>query len=98
MSDDETTKEWRASVLEDLKKHDERMTAIETKLDANSAATARVEQSTSGIVSTMESWNGAMKTIESIGRALRPLTWIIGFVAAVAGLWTTIRGFGGSSK
>lgn len=71
------TQRWRDG-------HDARMTAVETKLD-------RVEASTSGIVDMMESWNGAMKTIEAIGKALRPITWIVGFCTAMIGLWATIK-------
>lgn len=82
---------WQAFVREEFGKRDMRLTALEQKLDANSEATERVLSSTRGIVDTMASWNGAMKTIESIGKALRPLTWIIAFCTAVVGLWATIR-------
>jgi hypothetical protein len=85
------SEEWQACVRDDFRRHELRMSAIEAKLDANSAATDRVEQSTRGIVDTMDSWNGAMKTIASIGKALRPLTWIVTFAAAVVGLWATIK-------
>lgn len=82
---------WQAYVREDFRKHDARLTALENKLDANSAATERVLDSTRGIVETMESWNGAMKTIEMIGKVLRPLTWVVTFAAALVGLWASIR-------
>lgn len=85
------SEEWHAYVREGLAKHEQRLTKMEAKLDANSAATERVELSTRGIVETMSSWNGAMKTIESIGKALRPLTWIVTFIAAIVGLYATIR-------
>jgi hypothetical protein len=78
---------WR----DGYRQHEERLTELETKIDANSAATERVEQSTRGIVETMASWNGAMKTIEGIGKVLRPLTWIIAFCTAIVSLWATIR-------
>lgn len=75
---------WHHYIRDNLRHRDERMDAIEAKLDANNAATET-------IVETMQSWTGAMKTIESIGKVLRPLTWIITFIAAVAGLWATIK-------
>jgi hypothetical protein len=72
-----------------------RSDSIETKIDVNSAAIVRLEQSTAGIVELMTSFAGAMKTIEGIGKVLRPLTWIIGFASAVVGLWAALRGMRG---
>jgi hypothetical protein len=73
----------------------ERTDSIEGKIDINSAAIRRLEESTTGIVELMTSFAGAMKTIELIGKTLRPITWIIGFVAALLGLWATVRGVRG---
>jgi hypothetical protein len=69
-----------------------RMDNIEAKIDLQAAATKRLEESTAGIVELMTSWGGAMKTIEATGKVLKPLTWIIGFISAVLGLWATARG------
>ena len=80
----------------DFVRYEQRLTALEAKLDANSAATERVLSSTRDIVEIMESWKVAMKTIGMVGAVLRPLTWILAFCSALVGLWATIRhGFGG---
>jgi hypothetical protein len=68
-----------------------RIDSIDAKLDASAAATTRVEASTAGIVELMNSWAGAMKTIEMTGKVLKPLTWIVGFISALVGLWATLR-------
>lgn len=92
------SEDWQAYVRLNLGRHDRRLTAFEkkltalgAKLDANSAATERVETSTRGIVETMASWNGAMKTIGAIGTALRPLTFILAFFTALVGLWAALK-------
>jgi hypothetical protein len=82
---------WRAYAKERFEEQATRIGRVESKLDANTAATTRVEESTAGIVDMMNSWAGAMKTIERIGKALKPLTWIVGFCTAVLGLWATLR-------
>lgn len=82
---------WRAYASERFAENEARMVLLETKLDANSAATERVELSTAGIVDMMLSWTGAMKTIDGIGKFLRPITWIVGFCTAVAGAIAALR-------
>lgn len=72
-----------------------RMDAIEGKIDQQAEATKRVEASTADIVELMESWAGAVKTIERIGKALKPISWIIGFATAVIGLFAAVRGLKG---
>jgi hypothetical protein len=73
----------------------ERMEEIEAKIDLQAEATQRVEHSTAGLVELVNSWAGAMKTIEATGKLLKPLTWIVGFISAVLGLWATARGLKG---
>lgn len=85
----ETT--WHTYVRERLSEQEARMDRIDAKLDANSEATERVALSTAGIVDMMSSWAGAMKTIEATGKVLKPMTWIVGFFTALAGLWVTLR-------
>lgn len=72
-----------------------RMDGIEAKIDLQAEATRRVEASTAGIVELMLTWVSAMHTIERTAKVLKPLTWIIGFISAVLGLWATTRGLKG---
>lgn len=83
--------DWHDYVRINFSEHAERLAEFEKKLDANSAATARVESSTRDIVEMMESWKGAMKTIGAVGTALRPLTWILAFCTALLGLWAAVK-------
>jgi hypothetical protein len=91
--------EWHDYVADKLRAQEERMDAHEVALQANTEATkaaaqatARVEANTAGIVDMLNSWEGAMKTIASIGKFLRPITYIIAFCTAAAGLWAKYRG------
>lgn len=69
-----------------------RMDSLDEKVEANTVEIKRIADSTAGIVELMQSWTGAMKTIEATGKVLKPLTWIIGFFTALAGLWAALRG------
>jgi hypothetical protein len=84
--------EWHDYVADKLRAQEERMDAHEVALQANTEATARVEANTAGIVDMLNSWEGAMKTIAAIGKFLRPITYIIAFCTAAAGLWAKYRG------
>lgn len=61
------------------------------KLIANAEAIERVEASTAGIVDMMQTWTGAMRTIDAVGKVLRPITYIIGFITALVALWAALR-------
>jgi hypothetical protein len=69
-----------------------RMDSLDEKVGANTIEIKRIADSTAGIVELMQSWTGAMKTIDATGKVLKPLTWIIGFFTALAGLWAALRG------
>lgn len=73
--------------------HEQNMADMQAKLDTNAAAIDRVEASTGGIVDMMQSWTGAMKTIEAVGKALRPITYIVGFVTAMIALLAAVLHF-----
>jgi hypothetical protein len=82
---------WRAYASGKFEAQEIRMNDIENKLDQNSAATARVEASTLGIVDMMENWDGAMKVIEIIGKVLKPITIIVGFCTAVVAFYYGVK-------
>lgn len=83
--------EWHDYVANKLREQETRMDTLESSLHANTTATARVEANTAGIVEMMNSWDGAMKTIASIGKFLKPLTYIVSFCTAVLALWISAK-------
>lgn len=84
-------KAWHDYAADKFRAQDERMEALEAALLANTVATARVEANTTGIVDMMNSWDGAMRTIESIGKFLKPLTYVVSFCSACLGLYLIIK-------
>lgn len=73
---------------------DERLAALENEMVANTEATKQVEANTSEMVGIMQDWKGAMKVIGYVGRAARPLAYIIGFFTALAGFYTAMKSGG----
>lgn len=71
--------------------NEQRLTAANAYMVSLQAKLDQVELSTSDIVDTIKGWNDAMKVIESIGKTLRPLTWIVSFAGACVGLWFSIK-------
>lgn len=78
---------------------DERMARIEKCLSANSEATQRSESKIDGLVEGMsglnEAWNamsGAWKVFNWIGKAAKPLAYIVGAITAVIAMITAIKG------
>ena len=61
------------------------------ELAENTSATKRVEQNTSEMLDVFESWKGAMKVLTWIGKAAKPVGWIIGMCASMAAFWTAIK-------
>lgn len=61
------------------------------ELAENTSATKRVEHNTSEMLDVFESWKGAMKVLTWIGKAAKPVGWIIGMCASMAAFWTAIK-------
>lgn len=61
------------------------------ELAENTSATRRVESNTSELLDVFESWKGAMKVLTWIGKAAKPVGWIIGMCASMAAFWTAMK-------
>lgn len=95
------TLDWRKLVdaaLEQGRLHmkatDERMGALEDEMVNNTAMTMQVQSNTSEIVEIMNDWKGAMKVIGYVGRAAKPLTYIVGLCSAIYAFWVTVMSGG----
>lgn len=95
------TLDWRKLVdaaLEQGRLHmkatDERMGALEDEMVNNTAMTMQVQSNTSEIVEIMNDWKGAMKVIGYVGRAAKPMAYIVGLGTAIVGFWTALKGGG----
>lgn len=100
-----TDEDWKDYVAKELRSGESRMNGftedistikaeqseMRKELAANSEATARVEANTAEMLDVFESWKGAMRVLESVGKLAKPLGYIIGLGAAIAGLWTAIK-------
>lgn len=61
------------------------------ELAENTSATKRVEQNTSEMLDVFEGWKGAMKVLTWIGKAAKPLGYIVGLGASIAAFWTAMK-------
>lgn len=61
------------------------------ELAENTNATKRIEANTAEMLDVFESWKGAMKVLTWIGKAAKPLGYVIGFCASIAALWTAMK-------
>lgn len=68
-----------------------RVSALEANLQANTAATNRIESNTSALVDAFANLQGAMKVLNWIGGFAKPLGYIAAAVAAVLGLLTALK-------
>ena len=73
---------------------DARMLRIEQGLQANTAATEAIRDSTAELVEVFRAMQGAFRVLNWLGRLARPLSYIAALVAAGAGLWASIKGGG----
>lgn len=69
-----------------------RLGTVEKKLDENTAATLQVQSNTGEIIELFNAAKGAFSVLERLGKLARPIGYIAAAVAAVAGLWASIKG------
>jgi hypothetical protein len=62
------------------------------ELAENTNATNRIEANTAELLDVFESWKGAMKVLTWIGKAAKPLGYLVGLGASVAAFWAAIKG------
>jgi hypothetical protein len=70
-------------------RHDERMDCLEVSLQANTAATQRVEANTGEVVSILNSFKGGFKVLDMLGKVAIPIGAIAGAIGAV---WLAVKG------
>jgi hypothetical protein len=94
---DETTPGQLDEINRRLDNGDERMKRIEDNLATNTAATKRIEAGMSGLPELLEwsrAFEGAFKVLNGIGKLAKPVTYIAGACAAIAGAWIAFKGGG----
>lgn len=62
------------------------------ELAENTNATNRIEANTAEMLDVFESWKGAMKVLTWIGKAAKPLGYLVGLGASVAAFWAALKG------
>lgn len=92
-------------IHEELEQGDKRMDSLTDEVTAikleqaqfrvelaeNTNATKRIEANTAEMLDVFESWKGAMKVLTWIGKAAKPLGYVVGFCASIAALWTAMK-------
>lgn len=62
------------------------------ELAENTNATKRIEANTAELLDVFESWKGAMKVLTWIGKAAKPLGYLVGLGASMAAFWVALKG------
>lgn len=78
-----------------LDEGDARMTRIEAELRANTEATEKVRVNTAEMVEFFVAAQGAFKVLNWIGRAARPITYIVMLGSAGIAFWKALTVGGG---
>lgn len=66
-------------------------------LKENTDATKRIEANTAEMLDVFESFKGAMKVLNWIGKAAKPMGYVVGLCASIAAFWAALKG-GASPK
>ena len=61
------------------------------ELAENTNATKRIEANTAEMLDVFESWKGAMKVLTWIGKAAKPIGYVVGLGASIAAFWTAMK-------
>ena len=97
--------EFEQDVANALSEGDKRMNSLADEITAvkleqaefrhllkeNTDATNAIKADTAELVEVFHSFKGAMKVLEWIGKAAKPLGYIIGVCASVTAFWTAIK-------
>lgn len=68
-----------------------RMGRLERSLAENTAATKRVEANTAELIEWSKAFQGAFKVLDGMGKLAKPVTAIVGVVAACAAAWAAFK-------
>ena len=61
------------------------------ELAENTNATKRIEAHTAEMLDVFESWQGAMKVLNWIGKAAKPIGYVVGLGASIAAFWAALK-------
>ena len=61
------------------------------ELAENTNATKRIEANTAELLDVFESWKGAMKVLNWIGKAAKPIGYVVGMGASIAAFWAALK-------
>lgn len=100
-----TTEEFNDFVAEELRTGDKRMNSLADEITAvkleqaefrhllkeNTDATNSIKADTAELLEVFHSFKGAMKVLEWIGKAAKPLGYVVGLGASVAAFWTAMK-------
>ena len=92
-------------VADELAEGDKRMDSITDEVTAikleqaqfrvelaeNTNATKRIEANTAEMLDVFESWKGAMKVLNWIGKAAKPIGYVVGMGASIAAFWAALK-------
>lgn len=92
-------------VAEELAEGDKRMDSLTDEVTAikleqaqfrvelaeNTNATKRIEANTAEMLDVFESWKGAMKVLNWIGKAAKPIGYVVGMGASIAAFWAALK-------
>lgn len=78
---------WRQAYGRRLDRLAEQQEEMQGQLEENTAATERIETSTTELVEMLRSWKGAMAVLETLGKIARPIGYIAAAAAAVWGFF-----------
>ena len=60
-------------------------------LKENTDATKRIEANTAEMLDVFDSFKGAMKVLNWIGKAAKPMGYVVGLCASIAAFWAAIK-------
>lgn len=61
------------------------------ELAESTNATKRIEANTAEMLDVFESWKGAMKVLNWIGKAAKPIGYVVGLGASIAAFWAALK-------
>lgn len=64
---------------------------VRVDLAENTKATKRIEANTSEMLHVFESWKGAMKVLNWIGKAAKPIGYVVGLGASIAAFLAALK-------
>ena len=79
------------TILEDVEQLKSSVKKLEAGLAKNTALTEQVASNTTDVVEAFRAASGAFKVLEYIGKAARPMFWLISVVAGATAFWTTVK-------